>query len=965
MKRKLISLLIIIIMLLALLPQTALAATTYTFDDAFYNHIGTNGIRITIFGEYVYVWSYYDDNDSSTQLGSYTISDGYTFVIGDNAKVRIKGRYDGAKDFNIVCGSNVTLVLEEVTIDSSNCALEFTGTGNTLELDGDSTITSGYGEAGICVEEGAELSICGSGSLNVEGGGYGAGIGSGGDQNSAGTITISECTINATGGIKAAGIGGGGQDHTIPELINGGTVTINSGYVYAYGDMGAGIGGGNQGDGGTVIINGGTVIADGSNAGIGGGRYDGGGGKGGDVTITGGVVFASGFTGQDIGSGKESDTTLSEGTLEIGGDALVFLANDLCAAPTTVAHTHIEYTVGTSFFGYNLPQYWKGAGVYAITAALIYDGNGGTGGKTIIAPKETTQTVIGGSGLSKPGYTFVEWNSQKDGSGDTYEAGDSIVMSSNMTVYAIWESVNVTGVDIISDVEILSPGGIAALTANVMPSGAADTSLTWTSSDESVATVDSRGVVTAVGTGSALITAESLNGLSDTCQVAVSSVLMNYALSTGSVMEMTAAVSPTGNTATWTSDDETVATVEADGTVTAKAPGIAMITVTAGGVSQTCGVAVYDQTVTSVKLNRTSVDLTVNDSIGLTAYVDPDDAVNKDVVWTSDDENVATVNSSGTVTAVGKGSTTVKAQSGGQSAACSVEVTLPVASVSIGSSSKKLSLNETADLVATVSPSNATYPNVTWTSSDTDIATVDSTGTVTAKEFGSATITAEADGKFATCTVAVVKTDVTNVTLSSTSQTLKKGATATLSAAVAPGDATNADVTWKSTNTSVARVDQSGKVTALADGAAAITVEADGKFAVCVVLVSSGANNGDNDDGDDGNTGGNDTQPSATPTATLTPTPTDSGNAQGDSNTGGDTTKPTPAPEESIITIVVADLPEGTTAVKLSDGTVVRLTGGEILTLTVSADMIDAGKVQLVCAQQRRRVAWQLRGADG
>ncbi len=760
-KKKFISLLIITAMLLAFMPQTALAATTYTFDDAFYNHIGTHGIRITIFGEYVYVWSYYD-NDSGTQLGSYTISDGYTFVIGDNAKVRIKGRYDGAKDFNIVCGSNVTLVLEEVTIDSSDCALEFTGTGNTLELDGDSTITSGYGEAGICVEEGAELSICGSGSLNVEGGGYGAGIGSGGDQNSAGTITISECTINATGGIKAAGIGGGGQDSTIPELINGGTVTINSGYVYAKGDLGAGIGGGYQGDGGTVIINGGTVIADGSSAGIGGGRYDGGGGNGGDVTITGGVVFASGFTGQDIGSGKESDATLSEGTLEIGGDALIFLENDLCAAPTTVAHTHIEYTVGTSFFGYNLPQYWKGAGVYAITAALTYDGNGGTGGKTIIAPKETTQTVIGGSGLSKPGYTFVEWNSQKDGSGDTYEAGDSIVMSSNMTVYAIWESVNVTGVDIISDVEILSPGGIAALTADVMPSGAADTSLSWTSSDENVATVDSRGVVTAVGTGSALITAESLNGLFDTCQVAVSSVLLNYTISTGSTMAMRATVSPTGNTATWTSDDETVATVDSSGKVTAKAPGIALITATANGISDTCTVTVIEKTVTLISLNYGKKEMYLNDVFALTAIVEPDDATDATVTWDSSDYKVATVNSSGIVTAKGIGTCTITASAGGKSDTCSVKVEnepdVDVASVNIFNHSNFttiLYVGNSLNLSAYVSPTDATYSNITWSSSDSSVASVTSYGQVTAKSEGSADITATAGGKIATYSIKV------------------------------------------------------------------------------------------------------------------------------------------------------------------------------------------------------------------
>ena len=408
-------------------------------------------------------------------------------------------------------------------------------------------------------------------------------------------------------------------------------------------------------------------------------------------------------------------------------------------------------------------------------------------------------------------------------------------MSSNITLYAIWESVEVAGVDITSDVEILSPGGIAALTANVTPSGAADKSLDWSSDDTSVATVDSRGVVTAVGTGSALITAKSTSNpsYSDTCQIAVSSVLMNYALSTGSTMEMTAAVSPSDKTASWTSDNTSVAEVDADGKVTAKSPGLAMIKVTAGGVSQTCGVAVYDQTVTSVKLSRTSVDLTVGGSVGLAAYVDPDDAVNKNVTWTSDDEDVVTVSASGTVTAVGKGSTTVTAKSGGQSAVCTVEVTNPVTSVSISASSVTLSLNAKTDLVATVLPGGASDADVTWTSSDLSVAAVSSGGEVTAKDYGIATITAEADGKFDTCTVTVVKTDVTSISLSRTYKEMGVGDKVTLDATVTPGDSTYPDVTWTSTNTSVATLERqrhrSRQVSAR--GAAAIVADAAGKYA--------------------------------------------------------------------------------------------------------------------------------------
>ena len=179
------------------------------------------------------------------------------------------------------------------------------------------------------------------------------------------------------------------------------------------------------------------------------------------------------------------------------------------------------------------------------------------------------------------------------------------------TLYAIWREVKADGVDITSDTEVLLPDDVVTLTAVVTPDTALDKSLSWTSSDEDVATVDSQGVVTGISMGTATIKAETSNGCFDTCQIVVSGVLINYELSTGSVMKMSATVLPSGTTAVWTSDNESVATVDQDGTVTAKAPGYAVITATGGSTLHRCGVAVYDQAVTSVALNRTSVDLVV------------------------------------------------------------------------------------------------------------------------------------------------------------------------------------------------------------------------------------------------------------------------------------------------------------------------------------------------------------------
>nr|MDE5966539.1 glycoside hydrolase family 9 protein [Lachnospiraceae bacterium] len=157
--------------------------------------------------------------------------------------------------------------------------------------------------------------------------------------------------------------------------------------------------------------------------------------------------------------------------------------------------------------------------------------------------------------------------------------------------------------------------------------------------------------------------------------------------------------------------------------------------------------------------------------------------------------------------------------------------------------------NKSAALKATVAPANATNKKVTWTSSNEAVATVDSKGTVTAKGNGTATITVTADdipeggtAFTASCEVTVT-TRVTGITLNEAVLTLEKGGTADLTAAVAPANATNQNVTWSSDNTKVATVSGNGlsaTVTAVGGGTAAITVTAvDGSFkAKCEVTVS-------------------------------------------------------------------------------------------------------------------------------
>ena len=165
--------------------------------------------------------------------------------------------------------------------------------------------------------------------------------------------------------------------------------------------------------------------------------------------------------------------------------------------------------------------------------------------------------------------------------------------------------------------------------------------------------------------------------------------------------------------------------------------------------------------------------------------------------------------------------------------------TVAVTGVTLSQSSVTLDIGGTVTLTATVAPSNATDNTVTWSSSNTSVATVNG-GKVTAVAEGSATITASAGGKSATCSVTVKKgtVAVTGITLSQSSITLDIGGTFTLTATVAPSDATDKTATWSTSDAKVATV-KDGKVTAVAAGSATITAAAGGKSATCSVTVNA------------------------------------------------------------------------------------------------------------------------------
>ena len=254
--------------------------------------------------------------------------------------------------------------------------------------------------------------------------------------------------------------------------------------------------------------------------------------------------------------------------------------------------------------------------------------------------------------------------------------------------------------------------------------------------------------------------------------------------------------------------------------------------------------------VTGVSLNKDSLTLDVGSTKELIATITPETATDKNLTWASDAEGVATVDQNGEVNAVAPGTAniTVTTQDGSHTATCAVTVTQPVTGVTLDPTSLSLFTGDTATLTATVEPENATNKNVTWSSDDTSVATVDATGKVTAVSAGTATITVTTvdQSKTATCevTVAAATVPVTGVTLSQNEAHLyynRTPNTLTLTATVAPDNATNKAVTWTSSNPSVATV-ENGVVTAAARGTAVITATAadgSGASASCTVTVSS------------------------------------------------------------------------------------------------------------------------------
>ena len=417
-----------------------------------------------------------------------------------------------------------------------------------------------------------------------------------------------------------------------------------------------------------------------------------------------------------------------------------------------------------------------------------------------------------------------------------------------------------TGISLDQKSLTLAKGAEATLNAALTPADA-DSTITWSSSNEDVATVDDEGNVTAVDRGTAVITATA-NGHSASCNVTVNVPLNGITISgdkttikKGQTAQLTVAYDPADTTddktVTWSSSDETVASVDANGLVTALKDGKTTITAKVGDKSADYEITVQEVKLTGIEIKEsTTIHKGEKETLEIT-YTPADTTDSRTAIWSSSDTEVAAVDGNGTVTAVAPGSAVITAKVGNFEAKCTVTVDAPLKAIEPAEETMEMIKGQTGTISYTLVPADTTDSRaVTFTSSDPSVVTVDGDGNLAAQKAGTAEITLSgANQVTARVNVTVTEIPISAVSLDAYSKVIEKGESAELKAAIEPENNTDDDqtITWTSSDPSLVTVtadsadSTKATVTAVADskgGTATITASAwNGTKAVCEIRV--------------------------------------------------------------------------------------------------------------------------------
>lgn len=458
-------------------------------------------------------------------------------------------------------------------------------------------------------------------------------------------------------------------------------------------------------------------------------------------------------------------------------------------------------------------------------------------------------TAKGDIGLKVKNLEFCDVNSE-----DIPTSEISVTKDNDAQIKVV---VPATGITVDKTATTIVKGATDKLTATLVPADANGT-ITWSTSDSSVATVSSDGTVTAVKNGTATVTAKC-GDLSAQTKVTVINPLKaititgtTHSIKKGQTTQLGLTYDPADTTdsvaATWTSSNTSVATVSKTGLVTALKDGSTTIKATVGNVSSTYDIAVKEVKLTEIKMEEKALIHKGNTKALTVEYTPADTTDDKTVAWSSSDSTVASVDNNGIVTAVKPGSAVITAKVGNYQATCAVTVDAPLKEIVPEKAIIDMVKKQTANIAYSVVPADTTdSKDVTFTSSDETVAKVNSDGKVTAKKAGQATVTITgANGIKATVTVNVSEIPVNEVVLSAQDEIIEAGAKKVITATLKPENNTddNQGVTWTTSDEKIAKVivdnEDSHKATieGVAAGLAVITATAaNGTKAECTVKV--------------------------------------------------------------------------------------------------------------------------------
>ena len=481
----------------------------------------------------------------------------------------------------------------------------------------------------------------------------------------------------------------------------------------------------------------------------------------------------------------------------------------------------------------------------------------------------TIQFISPGQSISDGTYTFTKKellnvSTETELQKVQFQVYKEGVTVTKVTVKDVEQSdVEVSSLMIDGDEERTATYGDADVALTVTPNEDATsydaTKVTWKSSDDKIATVSTDGTVSFVGAGSATITAtyDGNAAISDSVTFTVAKKAVTATITAKDVTGATvddaltkAEAAATVNTTLDKSDYKlTVKLAEDKKSYTAS---VALTDEAAKKYTLTCadasGKIAYKVTGLILSQDTLTIPIT-SEGVQLTATIQPEGLAEGEIIWNVKDNTVATYEDGMVKPVSGSAgnSTIITATVKGTEISKDCKVTIaevlnPAADITLDKTELSGTAGEKATLKATVVGEDSTKDStdvVTWKSSNEDVATV-TAGNVTFVGAGTATITAKAGEKTATCTVTVKAATVAveKITLDKTTAELTVGDTTTLKATVTPDNATDKTVTWTSSDESVATV-KDGVVTAVKAGTATITAKAGDKTATCTVTVKA------------------------------------------------------------------------------------------------------------------------------